>query len=149
MYHNYDLATLATRYDLDGHSLFDLIKHFGESPDYWIAGGAPRSLMLNEPITTDVDFFFRSQEAFDAFVGKFCVKEKQLASTEHHTTFNVSVGEKTIRSKPSRLVSTLASSSAWRSLTSPSVSSPFTMESCTSANTQCGTLHVNGWHFTN
>ncbi len=93
-YHTYDLHGIATRYDLTEHPLFDLISHFGESDDYWIAGGAARAFMLNLPITTDVDFFFKTQEAFDGFVAKYgSDKSKRLAATAHHTTFKVQVGE--------------------------------------------------------
>jgi hypothetical protein len=33
-YHTYDLQKIAERYDLTGHSLFELISRFGESDDY-------------------------------------------------------------------------------------------------------------------
>src|SRR5947209_7117045 len=50
--------------------------------------------MLNQPITTDVDFFFKTQEAFDGFVAKFGGDEsRRLAATNHHTIFKVQVGE--------------------------------------------------------
>jgi hypothetical protein len=97
-YHIYSLDHIAQRYDLTKHSLFELLTHFGESDDYWIAGGAARAFMLNQPITTDVDFFFKTQEASDAFVAKFGSDEsKRIAATEHHTTVNVTVGEKTFK----------------------------------------------------
>jgi hypothetical protein len=93
-YHIYDLQGIAARCDLTEHPLFELISHFGESDDYWIAGGAARAFMLNLPITTDVDFFFKKQEAFDAFVEKFGGDQsKRLAATDHHTTFKVQIGE--------------------------------------------------------
>lgn len=72
----------------------EIIDDFGESDDYWIAGGAARAFMLNQPITTDLDFFFRTQGAFDAFVAKVGADEsKRLAATHHHTTFKVQLGE--------------------------------------------------------
>ncbi len=78
--------------------MFELLDHFGESDDYWIAGGAARAFMLNQPITTDVDFFFKTPVAFEAFVEKFGSDEsKRLAATEHHTTFKATVGEKTYK----------------------------------------------------
>ena len=93
-YHEYDLQGIATCYGLMEHPLFELISYFEESDDYWIAGGAARAFMLNQPITTDVDFFYKTQEAFDAFVAKFGADEsKRLAATNHHTTFKVKVGE--------------------------------------------------------
>jgi hypothetical protein len=93
-YHTYDIDTVATRYDTLTHPIFEILNHFEDSDDYWIAGGAVRQFMQNLPITTDVDFFFKSQEAFDAFVAKYGSDEsKRLASTEHHTTFKVMVGE--------------------------------------------------------
>jgi hypothetical protein len=93
-YHIYDLQEIAERYDLTVHPLFELISHFGESDVYWIAGGAARAFMLNQPITTDVDFFFKTQEAFDAFVAKYGADEsKRLAATNHHITFKVQIGE--------------------------------------------------------
>jgi hypothetical protein len=86
-YHTYGLDEIAQRYDLTAHSLFELLAHFGESDDYWIAGGAARAFMLNQPITTDVDFFFKTQEAFEAFVARFVGDEnKRIAATEHHTS---------------------------------------------------------------
>jgi hypothetical protein len=61
-YHTYNLGEIAQRYDLNEHPLFGILDHFGESDDYWIAGGAPRAFMLNQPITTDVDFFSRRRK---------------------------------------------------------------------------------------
>ena len=50
--------------------------------------------MLNQPITTDVYFLFKTPEAFEAFVAKFGGDEsKRLAATAHHTTFKVQIGE--------------------------------------------------------
>jgi hypothetical protein len=93
-YHEYDLLGIAERYGITEHPIFEIIDYFGDSDDYWIAGGAVRSLMLNAPITTDVDFFFKTQEAFEAFVSKFGGEEsKRLAATAHHTTFKVQTGE--------------------------------------------------------
>ncbi len=93
-YHIYNLDKLVQRYDLIEHPLLSIMAHFGESDDYWIAGGAARAFMLNQPITTDVDFFFKTQEAFEQFVAKFGNDEsKRIAATEHHTTFKVTVGE--------------------------------------------------------
>jgi hypothetical protein len=97
-YYTYSLEEIAQRYDLTEHPLFGILEHFGESEDYWIAGGAARAFMLNQPITTDVDFFFKTQEAFDQFVARFGSDEsKQLASTAHHNTFKVAVGETTYK----------------------------------------------------
>jgi hypothetical protein len=92
--HTYDINEVALRYGLETHPLFELLGYFGESGDFWIAGGAVRAFMLNRPITTDVDFFFKTQEAFGAFVERFGGDEgKRLAATEHHTTFKATVGE--------------------------------------------------------
>jgi hypothetical protein len=97
-YHIYTLDETDQRYDLTEHPLFELLAHFGESDDYWIAGGAARAFILDQPITTDVDFFFKTQEAFEAFVEKFGGDEsKRLTATDHHTTFKATVGEKTCK----------------------------------------------------
>ena len=97
-YHKYGLAEIAERYDLTEHPILGLLSHFGESDDYWIAGGAARAFMLNQPITTDVDFFFKTPEAFEQFVSKFGNDEsKRLAAIEHHTTFKVTVGEQSYK----------------------------------------------------
>lgn len=97
-YHIYNLDDIAQRYDLTEHSLFGLLSHFEESDEYWIAGGAVRAFLLNQPITTDVDFFFKTDEAFDAFVEKFgSDQSRRLASTEHHITFKATLGEITYK----------------------------------------------------
>lgn len=92
--HTYSLQAVAERHDLTAHQLFEVIEHFGESDDYWIAGGAVRAFLLNLPLSTDVDFFFKSKEAFESFVERHAPeKAKRVAETEHHVTFKATVGD--------------------------------------------------------
>lgn len=95
-YSVYELQEVATRYGLEEHELHKIVAHFGEDDGYWIAGGAVRAFMLNLPITTDVDFFFKTQEAFDAFVAKY-EDGKRIVATEHHVTFKATIDEKTYK----------------------------------------------------
>jgi hypothetical protein len=93
-YHQYDLLQFAERYGLTDHAFFEISKYFGESDEYWIAGGAVRALLLDQPITTVVDFFFNSQEAYEAFVAMFSTNDNHnVATTEHHHTFKKEVVE--------------------------------------------------------
>ena len=60
----------------------------------WLAGGALRRTLMRVPLASDYDFFFASQEQYDAFCA--CVKTQggwQTKANEHNTTFRLpSVG---------------------------------------------------------
>lgn len=101
-YHTYQLFDVATRYALKEHELFRLLDHFAESDDYWIAGGAVRAFMLNEPIKTDVDFFFKSPQAYDQFLTRFA-KDLSKTSTPHQSTFNVMVKDRVYKIQAIRI----------------------------------------------
>jgi len=103
-FHTYSFDEIAQRHDLTAHPLLEVVEHFGEADDFWIAGGAVRAFLLNLPISTDVDFFFRTPEAFDRFVAKHAPdKAKRLAETEHHVTFKATVGDKNYKVQAIRI----------------------------------------------
>ena len=60
----------------------------------WLAGGALRRALMRAPLTSDYDFFFASQEQYDAFCGS--VKAQggwQTRANAHNMTFRLpSVG---------------------------------------------------------
>lgn len=61
----------------------------------WIAGGAIRRTLLQEPLSSDIDYFFKDESQKAAFVldmearGGYKVSEK-----EHATTFNIQIDGK-------------------------------------------------------
>jgi len=76
--HEYELEEFSKRYGLVDHELFNVISYFNESDNYWIAGGAVRSFILNKPITTDVDFFFNNHDSFTNFISTYSCDEKRV-----------------------------------------------------------------------
>ncbi len=68
--HSYNFADFVYRltdsFDLD--VLFDLgIPEPNVNKGIWIAGGAIRRTLLNEPISSDIDYFFRDEKALQEF----------------------------------------------------------------------------------
>lgn len=56
----------------------------------WLAGGALRRTLLREPLASDYDFFFASQEQFDGFAAKMKKRGAWLVSkNEHNATFRL------------------------------------------------------------
>lgn len=87
----YSLGEFAERYGFEGHEFFHFAGDLVDETDFWIAGGAVRALLLNQPITTDVDFFFKSAEACDKFLAS-CKKDKgfrAVSENEHCVTFKL------------------------------------------------------------
>jgi hypothetical protein len=72
------------------HTLFSLLE---ELPDIigegvWIAGGAIRKTILGEALNTDIDFFFRSREAFEWFKNELVALGATLeGKTDHQETY--------------------------------------------------------------
>lgn len=93
--HKYNLHVFCTRYNLTEHELFNIEAQLSDN-DWWIAGGAVRSLLTNQPITTDVDFFFKNQEAYDRFKEQAQTLNSYtvVADTEHCLTFMAWIDEK-------------------------------------------------------
>lgn len=92
----FDLTEFLARY-VDGPEQSQLFALTAGLPDAkpegpWIAGGAIRRTLLQEPLASDIDYFFRDEEQKAAFVadietrGGYKVSEK-----EHATTFNIQI----------------------------------------------------------
>lgn len=90
--HRYNLIDFSTRYDLSDHAMFEVAAAFSTAKDCWIAGGAVRSMVAGLPLTSDVDFFFKSEAAYLAFVRDF--GGDNVTKSNFHSTFTRRIGEK-------------------------------------------------------
>lgn len=63
----------------------------------WVAGGSVRRLVSRQPQDSDFDFFFKSQEQFDAFCAAM---EKSGAARANENDFNVTFDLPAVKPKP-------------------------------------------------
>ena len=84
----------------DDHDLFKALDRLPPVSENgpWLAGGALRRMLLKQPLDSDFDFFFSSQEQLDAFLAAAKLKgAQQIRENEHATTLRLpSVNPKSI-----------------------------------------------------
>lgn len=76
----------------EDHELFQALGRLPQvgSAGPWLAGGALRRTLLGQPLDSDFDFFFASQEQFDTFSATIkTLGAWQVSKNEHSTTFRL------------------------------------------------------------
>jgi hypothetical protein len=63
----------------------------------WIAGGAVRRTLINKPIDSDYDYFFKSEEDFDKFEKMLPSSLKLVNETAHHKHWRGTVGDSDLK----------------------------------------------------
>lgn len=97
-FHRYNLMEFLGRF-IDASESIPLFELAAELPPTskngpWIAGGAVRRTLLNEPLKSDVDFFFRDEEQALAFASDMEMRSAWIISTrEQVTTWGIKVNE--------------------------------------------------------
>ncbi len=100
-FHRYDFATFLGRF-IDASEEIPLMKLMEGLPAVsptgpWIAGGAIRRTLLQEPLSSDVDYFFRDEAQASAFGGNMEVAGGWIISTRDQvTTYGIKVDDKTV-----------------------------------------------------
>lgn len=100
-FHRYDLKDFLGRF-IDAPEEGDLFKFVETLPapgvtGPWIAGGALRRTLLDEPLASDVDYFFRDEAQKKAFNDAILEKGGWLISEkEHAATYGVKVDHDTV-----------------------------------------------------
>lgn len=78
-----DFAAFCERSDIDSKELLRVSAAIQK--DTWLAGGAVRRTLIGHSVDSDFDFFFRSEEHKDAWLGSLPNTLVQEKKTEHHT----------------------------------------------------------------
>ena len=76
----------------DDHELFQALDRLPDVSEKgpWLAGGAIRRTLMKTPLESDFDFFFASQEQFDAFGTSLKSKGAWLVSkNDHNATYKL------------------------------------------------------------
>lgn len=99
--HRYNLKEFLARFidEADDCPLFEIVEALPSvsASGPWIAGGAIRRTLLQEPLNSDVDYFFRDEEQKKAFVEAIQEKGGWLISEkEHAATFGIKVDHDTV-----------------------------------------------------
>ena len=84
----------------------DLCQHSGVDPEpiyevqrafsqegAWIGGGAIRRTLINQPLDSDFDFFFRSQDAFSIWLDNKPKTMEVVRETQHHVQLEGTIGD--------------------------------------------------------
>ena len=84
----------------------DLCKHSGVDPNLvytvqqsfsqdgaWLGGGAIRRTLINQPLDSDFDFFFRSKEHFDNWLSNKPKGMGVVKETKHHVQLEGTIGD--------------------------------------------------------
>lgn len=98
---------------MDRFNLIEFLGRFVDNPDQsplfelatslptvtpsgpWVAGGAIRRTLLQEPLASDIDYFFRDEELKAAFVADLETRgASKVHENEHATTFNIQIDGK-------------------------------------------------------
>lgn len=100
-FHRHDLVAFLARF-IDANEDIPLHGIVNELPSPaptgpWIAGGAIRRTLLNEPLASDVDYFFRDEEQATAFAADMEARAAWIISTrEQVTTYGIKIDDKTV-----------------------------------------------------
>ena len=97
----FNLKEFLNRYqdDVENNVLFKILEKLPNTSEQgpWIAGGAIRRTIINKPLESDFDFFFKDEEQ----MRQFCIEMGNIgfietASNEHNKTFAGTVDKKNI-----------------------------------------------------
>lgn len=98
-FQRYNLKDFLGRF-VDTPDTADLFKYMEALPapaagGPWIAGGAIRRTLLDDPLSSDVDYFFRDEEQRKAFDAAMLEKGWKISESPHATTYGIKVDHNT------------------------------------------------------
>lgn len=79
---------------VDECPLFELLKGLPDvsTSGPWVAGGAVRRTLLQEPLSSDIDYFFRDEEQKAAFCLTMLTRgARMISEKDHATTFSIQI----------------------------------------------------------
>jgi len=79
----FDFNQLCQHSGVDPEPVYTVQKAFSQD-GVWLGGGAIRRTLINQPLDSDFDFFFRDQESFDKWLENVPTTMKVVKKTKHH-----------------------------------------------------------------
>lgn len=97
-FHKYELLEWAKRYGSGAHQLINILAELKPTTERWIAGGAVRDFVRDEPLDSDVDVFFTDENACASFMAEMKARPdyRETRATDGVVTFYITIDGKPV-----------------------------------------------------